>query len=40
MRNKRKIVVRLIADNKVQNQRLAEFFAKAFNERNMNHDQI
>lgn len=38
MRNKRKTIVRLIESEKVNNQRLIEFFAKRINERGMGND--
>ena len=38
--NKRKVVVELIDGGKVNNARLVEFFAKKFNEMNMNNENI
>ncbi len=38
MRNRRKVVVRLIETEKIHNQRLAEFLANKFNERGVKND--
>lgn len=41
MRNKRKLVVKLIEGDKIHNRRLlAEYFAKKFNERNMKNGRV
>lgn len=40
MRNERKVVVRLIESEKIHNHRLAEYFAKKFDERNIRNENI
>lgn len=39
MRNKRKIVLNVIEDGKVNNTRLAEYFANKFKERGIEHER-
>lgn len=38
--NKRKIVVNMVENEKIYNQRLVEYFARKFNERNVNNEKI
>ena len=40
MRKERKIVVKLIESERIHNHRLVEYFAKKFNERNIENEKI
>ena len=40
MRNERKIVVKMIESEKIHNHRLAEYFARKFNERGMKNGKL
>lgn len=40
MRSKRKVVVQLVESEQIHNHRLAEYFARKFNERNMKNETV